>query len=1009
MLATPAPTEPPGSPGPERQELPPSQTYPEPPHNVSTLPFGVLSSLFDKLQNERKHDRRRRHLEVWFMKDRERAVYGLKEKNLAKVYIELIGLTAHSPDAIRLMNWKKPTEKDKMSGDFSQALYDVVSKRSSVIDSTLTIDELNDILDELSKCSGKREPQRKILQKIYNRSTPEEQRWIVRIILKDMVISVKETTVFAVFHPDAQDLFNTCSDLKKVAWELWDTSHRLNAQDKAIQLFSAFTPMLCKRPTKKIEDTVREMGGSKFYIEEKLDGERMQLHKRGNEYFYCSRKGKDYTHLYGKHVGSGSLTPFIHSAFDSRVEEIILDGEMLVWDPVSERNLPFGTLKTAALGEIRRQLADSNQLTLSEDKSKKEDNARPCFKVFDLLYLNGRSLIEMSTKSRKTNLKSCFKPIPGRFEFAAEYMGSTAKDIRERMDEVMNNQGEGLVIKHPKAKYVLNGRNLDWIKVKPEYMDNMGETVDVLVVAGNYGTRKRGGGVSTLICAVFDDRRSYKDDEEPKYNSFVRIGTGLSFADYLWIREKNWKVWDPKHPPKFLETAKRGQEDKGDLYLEPQDSFILKVKAAEITPSDQYAMGYTMRFPRALSIRTDLDYADCMPASAILESMRSERKRKMDIETNITKKKRKVTTQKVTVLPQYQGLSRKGITVTSNLFEDEKFLVVSDPKSKTGEEDKKELTKLIYENGGTCVQVARDQIHPRVIYGGTIIPYDLQAIINKGTYDVLKPTWVTDSVEKQELQPLRKRYLFHAQAETMESEEYLDDDEAMREVTPVPGPSRAIKSDLDDAPVVPKLEELSSDMASWYTFDDEPHDAVPGSPEVLTDHDSDNDDVAGEGDIDFNDWFDVKAPVGAGEAPPLSEKAEGKKPEVKETKDVKMGETEDAMEYDTELIFRHLCFYLDTVENAKLNGIAVKENQRSKEISADFATVEKLIVENGGKIVGLDEPKLTHVVLDQRDQSRRLELIKRTSQPKRRHLVISEFIQTCLDEGTLLDETDYSP
>jgi DNA ligase 4 len=56
-----------------------------------------------------------------------------------------------------------------------------------------------------------------------------------------------------------------------------------------VQLFNAFTPMLCKRPTKKIEETVREMGGAEFIIEEKLDGERMQLHKRGNEYFFCSR------------------------------------------------------------------------------------------------------------------------------------------------------------------------------------------------------------------------------------------------------------------------------------------------------------------------------------------------------------------------------------------------------------------------------------------------------------------------------------------------------------------------------------------------------------------------------------------------------------------------------------------------------------------------------------------------------------------------------------------------
>jgi DNA ligase-4 len=121
-----------------------------------------------------------------------------------------------------------------------------------------------------------------------------------------MNVSVKENTVFSVFHPDAQDLYNTCSDLKKVAWELWDPAFRLDAQvgfsvtvflllaellgqNKNVQLFHAFAPMLCKRPTKTIEETVREMGGYEFFIEEKLDGERMQLHKRGNEYFYCSR------------------------------------------------------------------------------------------------------------------------------------------------------------------------------------------------------------------------------------------------------------------------------------------------------------------------------------------------------------------------------------------------------------------------------------------------------------------------------------------------------------------------------------------------------------------------------------------------------------------------------------------------------------------------------------------------------------------------------------------------
>ena len=85
-------------------------------------------------------------------------------------------------------------------------------------------------------------------------------------------------------------------------------------------------------------------------------------------------------------------------------------------------------------------------------------------RVFDLLYLNGQSLIHRSTAFRKKNMRQCLKEVQGRIEFVTEYKGKTAKDIREKMDEVMEARGEGLVIKHPKSKYVLNGRNLDWIK-----------------------------------------------------------------------------------------------------------------------------------------------------------------------------------------------------------------------------------------------------------------------------------------------------------------------------------------------------------------------------------------------------------------------------------------------------------------------------------------------------------------------------------------------------------------
>jgi len=77
--------------------------------------------------------------------------------------------------------------------------------------------------------------------------------------------------------------------------------------------------------------------------------------------------------------------------------------------------------------------------------------------------------------------------------------------------------------------------------------------------------------------------------------------------------------------------------------------------------------------------------------------------------------------------------------------------------------------------------------------------------------------------------------------------------------------------------------------------------------------------------------------------------------------------------------------------------------------TATFAEVEEKIVANGGRIVDLGEPKLTHIVIDKRDDSRRREIMQRTSTPKRRNLVISDFIQACLEEGTLLDEEGFAP
>lgn len=56
-----------------------------------------------------------------------------------------------------------------------------------------------------------------------------------------------------------------------------------------------------------------------------------------------------------------------------------------------------------------------------------------------------------------------------------------------------------------------------------------------------------------------------------RYSTVLRFGTGFSYADLYFIRQKPWKEWDPQHPPDFIKTSRKGTDDKGDVYLEPHE------------------------------------------------------------------------------------------------------------------------------------------------------------------------------------------------------------------------------------------------------------------------------------------------------------------------------------------------------------------------------------------------------------------------------------------------------
>lgn len=132
-------------------------------------------------------------------KDRDRAMYGLKEKAIGKLIVKMLKINNKSEDALNLLNWKDVRGAGaKSAGDFAARCYDVLAKRAMRTKvGDMRIAEVNTLLDKLSAVS-KEEDQLPIFNTFYNRMNADELMWLVRIILRQMKVGASEKTILDV-------------------------------------------------------------------------------------------------------------------------------------------------------------------------------------------------------------------------------------------------------------------------------------------------------------------------------------------------------------------------------------------------------------------------------------------------------------------------------------------------------------------------------------------------------------------------------------------------------------------------------------------------------------------------------------------------------------------------------------------------------------------------------------------------------------------------------------------
>lgn len=595
------------------------------------------------------------------------------------------------------------------------------------------------------------------MEEFYNNMCAEELMWLIRIILKQMKVGATEKTFFDAWHPDADTMFNVSSSLRRVCWELYDPDFRVGADEKGVTLMSCFQPQLAQFQKKSLATVIKAMGGQEFWIEEKLDGERMQMHFDNGEFRWWSRKAKEYTHLYGSSFKNGSVSRFAEGIFDKRVGSIILDGEMITWDPTVDCIVGFGTLKTAAI----------------ETSNNPEGmQHRPLFRVFDILFLNGQSLLDYSLEDRRKALTGVMTSEPGRIEIHQYNSATTTEEIEAELRQVIASAFEGLVIKNPRSVYRLNDRNDDWVKVKPEYMTEYGESLDCLVVGGYWGTGKRGSILSSYLCALRVDGNALPPGANPmKFYSFFKVGGGFTANDYATIAHNTdglWRKWNAHPPPDWLELAGGDRHfEKPHMWIHPENSFVVEVKAASIAATDQFRMNQTLRFPRFKRLRPDRDWKTALSIQGFMklqaDALHSAQTKKLDVERRRQRNKR--VKKEFTVAGADEHSVPRFAAIPDTLFANHTFYVLTDSSSRRNKVSKPEIEALIKSHGGHFLQ---NENHPSIHVIGDRNTVKISALKKRGTHDIIHPQWLFDCIAQHErtgehhLLPLEPRHLFFA-------------------------------------------------------------------------------------------------------------------------------------------------------------------------------------------------------------------------------------------------------
>ncbi len=437
---------------------------------------------------------------------------------------------------------------------------------------TLTVKTVFETLHKIASVNGAGSQDKKIslLSQLLRQAGKLEARYLARIVLGDLRLGVGDKTVLDALaiaytgrkeaREQLEHAYNICPDVGLIAETLVKKGLR-GVEQIGVEIGVPIQSMLCQR-IKNIEEVEKKVGYP-VIVEEKYDGERIQVHKQGSKIKLYSRRLEDITPQF----------PDVIEAIKNAVKakSCVIDSEVM---PVDKKGnlLPFQILM-----QRRRKYEIEHYVK----------KVPVVLFAFDLLYLNGKSLIKEPYKKRYTFLQKNIRE-KGKVRLALQKLCKDADCIEDLFNKTVEHGGEGVVIKNLHGGYEAGVRGWNWIKWKPEYVKGLRDTFDLVIVGAYYGRGRRAGTYGALLCAVYNDKKDM-------FETFCKLGSGFTDKELAALPKRFKRI---EHKPARLEVAKTMQPD---VWFDPR--IVAEVTGAQITKSPNHTSGYALRFPRFLRWR----------------------------------------------------------------------------------------------------------------------------------------------------------------------------------------------------------------------------------------------------------------------------------------------------------------------------------------------------------------------------------------------------------------------